>query len=253
MLFRIETDIPGYTIRIGAGSESLVVRGVTPLDIDLPEGRHLIQLVGWRDVPDRPTPRMEVKTSKFVIAAATPAEFRTAYRQEKANTAAEKAANWFDPMTMFMGVTEPAYGSMMSLEMQATQKANEPFTFVPFEEDVSFGSAFPWRGGGMGGGFTRPTAPPVEPSTDNSPVVLRWTVKDWVDKTEVKPVAPKVKATVLAVTKVMPAAISAAVDTAKTEGTVEAVKQNPLLAVAAGVGGTLGVLGLLKWLRGRSI
>ena len=263
MQFRIETDRPGYTVRIGTGSGNLVDRGVTPLTVALPEGRHLIQLVGWRDIEPRqrssrlvqmrqqmgtpPDPtRQEVRTHKFIIAAASPAAFRTAYRQEKANTEAEKAAGWFDPMAMFMGVTAPSYGSQMSPAMLALAQANEPFTFVPFEEDASFGSAFP-----LGGFAVRPTAPLVEPSTDNSPVVLRWTVKDWVDKTEAKPVFVTASKAVEAV-KAAPAAVSVAIETAKTEGVVEAAKQSPLVALVAGVGGTLGVLGLLKWLRGRS-
>jgi hypothetical protein len=273
MLVRVETDVPGYTIRTReGGSATLANRGVTPLDIDLPEGTHLIQLVGWRDFPvaasgQRPSDilraararerglpappplpqresRREVKVSKFIVATATPAEFRTAYRQEKANTEAEQAAGWSDPMAIFMGVTAPSYGSRLPAWQIAAQEANKPFTFVPFEEDASFGSAFPL---GMDiGAFGRPTAPPVTPSTDNSPVVFRWIVKDGVDKTEAKPVAVKVKAA----TKAVPAAISTAIETVQTEGVVEAAKQNPLVAVAAGIGGTLGVLGLLKWLRG---
>ena len=275
MRVRIETDIPGYTVRIGAGGIGPVPRGVTPLDIDLPAGRHLIQLVGWRDVEPRggaallamnartragflrqgrrlpahlqeQSTRQEVRTNKFITASTTAAEFRTAHRQGKANTEAEQAAGWRDPMMMFSGVTEPSYGSIMSAAGMAALEANEPFTFVPFEQDASFGSTF-----GIGSIFgPRPTAVPVTPSTDNSPVVLRWTVKPGVDKTEARPVVAKVKAAAAAVTGV-PAAIGAAVETAKAEGGVEAAKQNPLLAAAAGVGGTLGVLGLLKWLRGR--
>lgn len=261
MLVRIETDVPGYTVRTGVRPGTPVDRGVTPLDIDLPEGRHLIQLVGWRDVPavqlpfDIPQPRarerhprpqresrVEVKVSKYITATATPAEFRTAYRQGKANTEAEQAAGWSDPMVMFMGVTAPSYGSMMPAWQIAAQEANKPFTFVPFEEDASFGSAFPM--GMFTGAFGRPTAPPVTPSTDNSPVVFHWNVKDGVYKTEAKPVAVKVKAA----TKAVPAMISTAIETVQTEGVVEAAKQNPLVAVAAGI----GVLGLLKWLRGGS-
>lgn len=265
MQFRVETDRPGYTVRIGTDSATLVDRGVTPLVVDLPEGRHLIQLVGWKDIPPQQQPaqmarlrqelgaseptRREVQTSKFIISAASPAAFRTAYRQEKANTAAAKAAGWIDPMMVFAGVTEPNYGSAMSPAQQAFVEANQPFTFVPFEEDASFGSAFP-----MFPEFilsTPPTAPPVEPSTDNSPVVLRWTVKDWVDKTAAKPVSATASKAVEAV-KAAPAAVSAAIETARTEGVVEAAKQNPLIALVAGIGGTLGVLRLLKWLRERS-
>ncbi len=273
MLFRIETDIPGYTVRIGAGGFHPVDRGVTPLEIDLPEGRHLIQLVGWRDyqvaasgqrpsdilraararerglpappaLPQRES-RREVKVSKFIIATATPAEFRTAFRQGKANTEAEEAAGWRDPMAMYMGTAEPSYGSFMSPAMMAMQEANAPFTFVPFEQDASFGSILSDSvlEGILG---QRPTAPPVTPSTDNSPVVLRWTVKAGVDKTEAKPVVAAVAP------KKVAAKISAAVETAKTEGVVEATKQNPLLAVAVGVAGTLGALKLAAWFRGRN-